>query len=107
MTSRECRWFLAMLAAVLVVVMLHSRRARADDAMPGGITCSQVVEYARVLAIPNTWRGRAQARVIALTFGIAITDSQLETAAKCLRQYSEDQKYGCSVRDQTPSGECR
>lgn len=71
--------------AAIAILLCGSQCARADTALPGGVTCEQVVEYAKMLSIPNTWRGRAQARVIALTFGITITSAQLDAAAKCLR----------------------
>jgi len=68
----------ASLAFVLV--------ARADERqLPGGITCEMVVRYATDLGIPNTRWGRAQARIIAATFGIYVTDAQLTAAAECLR----------------------
>jgi hypothetical protein len=73
-----------MLAMVLLFVLVTSRYAWASDALPGGVTCGQVVRYANDLNIPNTWRGRTQAKIIALTFGIVVTDAQLEAAARCL-----------------------
>ena len=66
-------------------LMLITSRAHAQD-LPDGITCAQVVRYAATLDIPNTRWGRAQARVIAATFGIYVTGAQLDAAARCLKE---------------------
>jgi hypothetical protein len=82
---------LVFAALVLLFVLIGSRAARADEQLPFGITCEQVVRYAADLKIPNTWSGRAQARIIALTFGIYLTDAQLNAAARCIRGHQENQ----------------
>jgi hypothetical protein len=84
------RRFVALVVVVVVTMLLASGLllvcARAQDApLPGGVTCEQIVRYAEDLRIPNTWRGRAQAKVIALALGIVVTDAQLDAAARCLR----------------------
>lgn len=78
----------SLMLAVLMLVLVSARCARADTALPGGITCEQVVRYAGELNIPNTWRGRVQAKIIAATFGIYLTNAQLEAAALCLKTAS-------------------
>jgi hypothetical protein len=84
--------YACLVAAFVVLATLVVRRASAAESLPGGVTCDQIVRYASDLNIPNTWRGRAQARVIALTFGIVITSEQLDAAARCLRQYRLDRE---------------
>ncbi len=77
---------LLLLGLVLLFVLVVSRIARSDDALPFGITCEQVVQYAADMKIPNTWRGRVQAKLIALTYGAVLTSRQLDAAARCLRE---------------------
>jgi len=76
---------LVMLALVLGFVLATVHFARADASLPFGVTCDQVTRYASDLNIPNTWRGRMQARIIALSFGHVLTNRELEAAARCLR----------------------
>lgn len=57
--------------------------------------------------IPNSVLGRAQARIIALTFGIVITGKQMDAAAKCLRLHKADREYGCTYAQSAPNGECK
>lgn len=84
MTRHDIPYIIVMLAMVLLFTLFTSRYSRANPALPGGVTCEQIVQYAKMLGIPNTTWGRAQARIIAATFGIVITDAQLAEARKCL-----------------------
>ena len=87
-TRADLPYVLIILGATLLFVLVTTRYARADSNLPGGVTCEQVVQYASSLGIPNTWRGRAQARIIAATFGIYVTNAQLSAAAQCLKSAS-------------------
>lgn len=69
------------IAATFLFLVLGSA---AHAALPPGVTCEQIVRYASVLKIPNTIAGRAQARIIALTYGHWLTNAELNAAAKCL-----------------------
>lgn len=87
--ERVLRKFSLGVAAVVIVMLLSAfvlcLYARADERLPGGVTCEQIVRYASMLGIPNTHHGRAQAKSIANTLGLVVTDSQLDAAAECLR----------------------
>jgi hypothetical protein len=73
---------------IIVFVLLTSKYVDASPRLPGGVTCEQIVRFASDLNIPNTWRGRRQAQIIALTFGIVVTNAQLDAAAQCLKSAS-------------------
>jgi len=83
---RLFRLGLYALSALLGAILFSAVMAHADSRLPFSITCDDVVRYAGDLNIPNTIAGRMQARVIALTFGHWLTKSELDAAAKCLRQ---------------------
>src|ERR1700692_2886286 len=87
-TPHETRWVPRIIIGALVIffvcMLISLRHARADSALPFGITCEQVVQYAAEMKIPNTWRGRVQARIIALSYGAVLTSRQLDAAARCL-----------------------
>jgi len=70
---------------VFLLIMFWAQHARADDALPGGITCEQVVHYAGEFKIPNTTLGRVRAKIIAAALGMRLTGAQLDAAAKCIR----------------------
>ena len=79
------RWRIALYTyAVIVSLLMCVACAQADDALPGGITCSQVVHYASEFNIPNTTIGRLRAKVIAAALGMRLTNAQLDAAARCL-----------------------
>lgn len=80
--------FLIMVVFVILFVLVSTRYSRADSRLPGGVTCEMIVRYAADLGIPNTRWGRAQAKIIAATLGIYVTDAQLAAAAECLRSAS-------------------
>lgn len=77
-------WLFCFMVLMFVVCTVHF--ARADKALPFDITCADVVRYAADMKIPNTWRGRVQAKIIALTYGTVLTRAQLDAAAQCLRE---------------------
>lgn len=80
---------LMTLSSLIFSVFLCITCAQAQTAsLPGGVTCEQIVRSASDLNIPNTWRGRRQAQIIALTFGIVVTNTQLDAAAQCLKSAS-------------------
>lgn len=95
-----------VVSALLLGMLCCAVSARAQD-LPGGVTCEQVVQYARAFKIPNTTLGRVRARIIAAALGVTLTTPQLNAAAQCLRQYKMDREYGCTIQQQTASGECR
>ena len=85
----ERRWVMRTIMSVvcfIVVLGMVSSCARAAETLPNGMTCAQVVQAAQYLNIPNTGWGRAQARAIALTFGVWLTDAQLTAASRCLKK---------------------
>ena len=77
---------MAMLGLALLALALTVRYAGASPRLPFSITCEQVVRYAADLNIPNTFRGRMQARIIALSFGHVLTNAELSAAAACLTE---------------------
>lgn len=78
-----------MLAAALLLGF-GCARVHAADRLPFGLTCLQIIEYSRAFPLPNTRAGRDQAKSIARTFGVTITEAQLDEAARCL-SYLNDQ----------------
>lgn len=81
--------FLIMVVLVILFVLVSTRYSHAADSrLPGGVTCEMIVRYAADLGIPNTRWGRTQAKIIAATLGIYVTDAQLAAAAECLRSAS-------------------
>lgn len=77
---------LAAAALFIVGALVFATLARADNNLPGGVTCAQVVMYASNFDIPDTAMGRLRARVIAAALGIRLTNTQLDAAAKCIRE---------------------
>lgn len=80
---------------IVLLLLTTGSVSYADEPLPGGVTCEQIVRYAETLHIPNSALGRAQARIIALTFGIVVTGKQLDAAARCLRLHDADKRMGC------------
>jgi len=72
-------------SATMLSLLMFIACARAGE-LPQGITCDQVVYYASQLGVPDTRWGRARAKVIALTLGFRLTDSQLDAARQCLKE---------------------
>lgn len=88
---RGANRFMLLVAAISISLLIGSfllcmsaRRAHSSE-LPNGMTCEQVVRAAAELNIPNTAWGRAQARIIALTYGMVLTSAQISAASQCLR----------------------
>ena len=66
------------------VLLIFSRQSKADGLPQYGVNCADIVLMQHRFGIKNTLKGRVQARAIAATLGIWLSDEEIEEAARCM-----------------------
>lgn len=91
-TRRTEHRFLLLVVAIVMALLLSSialllwsaRPARAVD-MPPGFTCRQAQAIAMQIGANMRW-DRERTRVIASTYGVDLTEAQLDALERCFRR---------------------